>query len=107
MTIQSHSRTHPDLTQGCDYDCLVYQILGSVESIEAQTGTRPRFFCYPAGRVNAAVKTVLDQVGIVAAVTTQPGTLHVSDRLLDLPRVRVRGTTAIGEFAWWVQSYRE
>jgi peptidoglycan/xylan/chitin deacetylase (PgdA/CDA1 family) len=107
MSIQSHSRTHPDLSQGCDYDCLVYQILGSVQTIEAQTGTRPRFFCYPSGRYNDDVKTVLAQVGIVAAVTTQPGTLHTSDRLFDLKRVRVRGSTTLDDFAWMLSEWRE
>jgi peptidoglycan/xylan/chitin deacetylase (PgdA/CDA1 family) len=106
MSIQSHSRTHPDLSRGCDYDCLVYQILGSVETIEAEIGVRPRFFCYPGGRYNADILTVLEQVGIVAAVTTQGGTLHVSDRPLELARVRVRGTTQLGDFAWMVRDWR-
>ncbi|NDJ78630.1 MAG: polysaccharide deacetylase family protein [Chloroflexi bacterium] len=107
MSIQSHSRSHLDLTQGCNFDCLVFQLLGSVESIEAQIGERPRFFCYPSGRYDDAVLELLPEVGIVAAVTTQPGTLHVSDRPLELPRVRIRGTTDIDTFAWMVSSWRE
>jgi len=106
MSIQSHSRTHPDLSRGCDYDCLVYQILGSVQTIEAEIGIRPRVFCYPAGRYNREVMTVLEHVGIVAAVTTQGGTLHVSERPLQLHRVRVRGTTDLGDFAWMVRDWR-
>lgn len=107
MVIASHSRTHPDLTDGCDTDCLVYQILGSVETIEAEIGVRPRFFCYPGGRYDAAVQAVLEAVGIELAVTTRAGTLHTSDALLELPRVRVRGTTLIGELAWMVSEWRE
>jgi len=106
MSIQSHSRTHPDLTRGCDYDCLVYQVLGSVETIEAEIGVRPRFFCYPSGRYNAAAMTVLEQVGIAGAVTTGGGTLHVSERPLALARVRVRGTTDLDDFAWMVRDWR-
>ncbi|MBN1679550.1 MAG: polysaccharide deacetylase family protein [Anaerolineae bacterium] len=107
MSIQSHSRSHPDLADGCDYDCLVYQILGSVETIEAEIGERPLFFCYPSGRYNRDVQTVLSQVGILAAVTTHGSTLHVSDRLLELARVRMRGTTTITNFAWMVRDWRE
>lgn len=105
MSIQSHSRSHPDLSRGCDHDCLVYQVLGSVETIEAEIGVRPRFFCYPSGRYNREVMTVLEQVGIVAAVTTQGGTLHVSERPLELARVRVRGSTDLGDFAWMLRDW--
>lgn len=106
MAIESHSRSHPDLTDGCDADCLVWQIRGSIETIAAEIGIRPRFFCYPAGRQNATVRAALAQEGIVAAVTTQPGALHTSDRLLELPRVRIRGTTTLSEFAWLVAAWR-
>lgn len=106
MSIQSHSLSHPDLANGCDYDCLVYQILGSVETIQAETGIRPRFFCYPSGRYNDAVIQVAAQVGIVAAVTTHGGTLHTSDRLMELARVRIRGTTGVDTFEWLVSQWR-
>lgn len=107
MSIQSHSRSHPDLANDCDYDCLVYQILGSAETIAAQIGVRPRFFCYPSGRYNADVLTVVSQVGMVAAVTTHGGTLHTSDRPLELRRVRMRGTTTLDDFAWMMADWRE
>ncbi len=107
MSIQSHTRSHPNLAEGCDYDCLVWQILGSVEAIEAQIGQRPRFFCYPGGQYNDAALTVLKQVGIVGAVTTQSGTLHTSDRPLELKRVRMRGTTTISDLAWMVRDWRK
>ncbi len=107
MAIQSHSRSHPDLTVDCDYDCLVYQILGSVQTIEAEIGVRPRFFCYPSGRYDAAVLAVLDQVGIEAAVTTEAGTRHVSDRPLELRRARVRYTTQLSDLAWMLYDWTE
>ncbi len=107
MAIESHSRTHPDLTNGCDAECLAHQIAGSLEAIEAATGKRPRFFCYPGGRYDDAVLDVLESAGVLAAVTTQAGTRHTSDALLELRRVRVRGTTALSEFAWLVAAWRE
>jgi peptidoglycan/xylan/chitin deacetylase (PgdA/CDA1 family) len=107
MSIQSHTRSHQYLTDGCDYDCQVYQILGSVETIEAEIGIRPRFFCYPGGRYDDAVLPILEQVGIAAAVTTEAGTLHVSDRLLELKRARMRGTTTVYDLAWMVNDWRQ
>lgn len=107
MSIQSHTRSHPNLTAGCDHDCLVYQILGSVETIEAEIGERPRYLCYPGGRYDEAAMQIAAQAGIWAAVTTQPGTRHVSDRLLELPRARIRGTTTVDDLAWMVLTWQE
>jgi len=107
MSIQSHTRSHPDLTDACDHDCLVYQILGSLQTIEAEIGVRPRVLCYPGGRYDQTTLAVLEQVGIEAAVTTQAGTLQVSDRLLELPRARIRGTTQIADLAWMMNAWRE
>ncbi len=105
MSIQTHTRSHKYLDDGCDYDCLVYQILGSVQTIEAEIGIRPRFFCYPGGRYDASVLPVLNQIGIVGAVTTEAGTLHVSDRPLELKRARIRGTTTVDDLAWMMNSW--
>ncbi len=107
MTIASHTRSHPDLTDGCDYDCRIYQILGSVQTIEAEIGERPRFFCYPSGRYDDGVLDVLRSVGIEAAVTTEAGTLHTSDNLLELSRARMRNTTTIADLAWMVYQWTE
>jgi peptidoglycan/xylan/chitin deacetylase (PgdA/CDA1 family) len=107
MSIQSHTRSHHDLTDGCDHDCRIYEILGSVETIAAEIGIRPRFFCYPGGRYDDAVLPMLAQVGIVAAVTTQAGTLHVSDRPLELKRARMRGTTTVDDLAWIMNDWNE
>lgn len=107
MSIQSHTRSHPDLTDACDYDCLVYQVLGSVQTLEAEIGVRPRFFCYPGGRYNEEVLRVVRQVGLTAAVTTQAGTFHTSDQLLELSRARIRSTTTVDNLAWMVNTWRE
>src|SRR5260221_4335197 len=48
MSMQSHSRDQLDM-RNRDHDWLVYQILAPQETIEAHTGVRPRFFCYPSG----------------------------------------------------------
>lgn len=107
MSIESHTRSHIDLTNACDYNCLVYQILGSVQTIEAETGVRPRFFCYPSGRYNDDVLRVVKQVGFEAAVTTEAGTIHTSDQLLELSRARIRGTTTVDDLAWIMNVWRQ
>ena len=49
MSIESHGRNHANLA-GRDRDYLVWQALGSMETLQFELGVRPRFICYPAGR---------------------------------------------------------
>ena len=48
MSIESHGRNHVSL-KGKDQDYLVWQALGSLETIQHELGVRPRFVSYPAG----------------------------------------------------------
>ncbi|MEO0563377.1 MAG: polysaccharide deacetylase family protein, partial [Chloroflexota bacterium] len=72
MSMEAHTKNHPDLRER-PQDFLTYEILGSVESIEAYTGQRPRVFAYPGGRYDAAAVAVLSSTEILHAVTTEFG----------------------------------
>ncbi|MBL8163481.1 MAG: polysaccharide deacetylase family protein [Anaerolineae bacterium] len=98
MSIESHTKTHQDL-RNRDYDFLVYELLGSLESISAHTGHQPQVFSYPVGRYDDAVLSVLAQTDVLRAVTTQHGALHTSDNRLELPRLRVSGGTSVSGLA--------
>jgi peptidoglycan/xylan/chitin deacetylase (PgdA/CDA1 family) len=98
MRIESHSRTHIDLRKRSNA-VLVWELLGPVEQIEAYTGRRPRFFCYPTGKHDAAVIKILQDIGTNAAVTTDFGRTHrLADAML-WRRLRVRNTTTLEQFA--------
>ncbi len=98
MSIESHTKDHPNLRER-DNDFLIYQILGSVESIEAHTGHRPHMLAYPSGRWDAHVLAVLPEVGIWAAVVTEGGIEHTTDSIYLLRRVRISGETDLPMFA--------
>ncbi len=98
MRIESHTSDHFDL-RGRDSAFLIDQIQGSIERIEAHTGRRPRFFCYPSGRWDRGVIETLKALGIWAAVTTEGGIEHTSDATLLLRRVRISGATDLETFA--------
>ncbi len=91
MEIAPHTKTHQDL-RNRDYNFLVYEILGSWESIVAYTGQRPTAFSYPAGRYDEMTLDVTAQAPVALAVTTQSGRLHTTDDLLELPRLRISST---------------
>ena len=90
MSMESHGYTHDDL-KGRSRDHLIWQMLGSKEAIEARTNKPVRFFCYPAGSYDALGIQVLHELDYWAAVTTQFGAEHRSDRLFELKRLRIHG----------------
>ena len=98
MRIESHGRTHRELRDR-GFQFLVWEVLGPIEQIEAYTGKRPRFFCYPVGHYDAAVIRMLKSVGTLAAVTTEYGAEHRLSDAYTWKRLRVRNTTSLPQFA--------
>lgn len=94
MSIEAHTKTHRDL-RGRDYDFLVYEILGSLESIEAHTGNPAHMFAYPSGRYDGKTLEVLQQMPVWRAVTTQQGAYHTTDNLLEVTRLRISGNLSV------------
>ncbi len=75
MRIEPHSKTHADLTAR-EREDIVYEVLGSTETIAAHIGERPRFFCYPGGRYNETTLEVVAELDFWGAVTTASGDWH-------------------------------
>jgi peptidoglycan/xylan/chitin deacetylase (PgdA/CDA1 family) len=92
MSIESHGRNHVSL-QNKDRDYLIWQALGSLETIQYELGVRPRFVSYPAGEYDPLTLEVFQSAGYWAGLTTNQGATHRSDELFRLHRVRVRGST--------------
>ena len=97
MRIEPHSKNHPDLS-GRERDFLIYQMLGSQETIAAHIGYTPRYFAYPGGRYDELAMQVLDELGYWGAVTTMGGKWHGYNDRFEWTRVRVRRTTPLPEF---------
>jgi peptidoglycan/xylan/chitin deacetylase (PgdA/CDA1 family) len=70
---------------------LIYEVLGSIESLAYYTGTTPRMFSYPVGRYDDFTLRVFADMPIWRAMTTAPGMLHTTDNDLEMSRVRVPG----------------
>ncbi len=98
MDMESHTKTHPDL-RGRSYDFLVYELLGSAQSLEAYTGKTPHMFAYPSGQYDDETLTVLKTLSVWRAVTTNPGITATTDNRLELPRQRIHNYTGVDQLA--------
>jgi peptidoglycan/xylan/chitin deacetylase (PgdA/CDA1 family) len=98
MDIECHARVHDNLPENDDAR-LVWQVLGCREAIESEIGQRPRFVAYPSGRFDDRVAAFFASDNYWGGISTQQGTLHSSDALFQLKRLRVRNTTTVESLA--------
>ncbi|WCB95080.1 hypothetical protein DSM104299_03822 [Baekduia alba] len=96
--IDDHTTTHPDLTR-VSARRLRAEVAGSRAAIRRALGVDPRFFCYPYGRTNAAVRRAVAAAGFKAATTIRPGLATARQDRLALPRIVVRRTMRPAEVA--------
>jgi peptidoglycan/xylan/chitin deacetylase (PgdA/CDA1 family) len=87
----SHSRDHPDL-EGRPVDYLVWQALGGAEAIQEHLGYHPRWIAYPSGRYDDQVMAVYRSAGYWGGLATRQGATHTLEQIMELRRVRVRGS---------------
>ncbi|MEP7293414.1 MAG: polysaccharide deacetylase family protein, partial [Chloroflexota bacterium] len=78
-----------------DQDFLIYEMLGSIESLQAYTGKTPHMFSYPVGHYDDATLAVARSLPIWRAVTTDNGDLLTTDNRLELPRLRIHDYTGV------------
>ncbi len=86
--VDAHTFTHPDLTH-VDAARLWQEVNGSRVSIRHTYGIPVDFFCYPAGRYDAAVLAAVRRAGYEGATTTQLGLARPSSNPYLLDRIRV------------------
>jgi peptidoglycan/xylan/chitin deacetylase (PgdA/CDA1 family) len=98
MRVEPHSKTHLDLRKK-ERALLLYEILGSQETIAAHTGYIPRYFAYPSGRYDSPVIDILSELDFWGAVTTVSGSWHGYDDRYEWTRQRVRFRTNLNLFS--------
>jgi peptidoglycan/xylan/chitin deacetylase (PgdA/CDA1 family) len=91
MSVQAHSVTHSDMTRVTPAQ-LRRELVEPRQRLEETIGRPVRFLAYPSGRYNSAVLAAARDAGYEVAVTTSHAHNHASARMLDLGRVRARGT---------------
>jgi peptidoglycan/xylan/chitin deacetylase (PgdA/CDA1 family) len=90
MDFEPHSKTHPDL-RGKPHDFLVWEILGSAQTVAAHIGRSPRFFAFPSGWYDEELISFLKEIEFWGAVTTWYGWDHTWEERFQLQRIRING----------------
>jgi peptidoglycan/xylan/chitin deacetylase (PgdA/CDA1 family) len=101
--IDAHTVTHADLT-GLDPTQLRFEVSGSRATLRKLFGQPVAFFCYPAGRYNAAVIAAVRAAGFLGATTENPGLATPTDAFT-LARIRVDSTDGVAGLAAKMQRY--
>jgi peptidoglycan/xylan/chitin deacetylase (PgdA/CDA1 family) len=86
--IDAHTLTHVDLTT-VDSAQLVHEVAGSRAWLHRAFGVPADFFCYPAGRYDAAVEAAVHAAGYLGATTTNAGIASHHGDPYAMPRLRV------------------
>jgi len=95
--IEPHTKTHEQL-QGRDRDFQLYQMLGSIQTVQAHIGVQPRFFNYPSGKYDDLTLQLAREMNLWGGVSVNFGRTHTLASRYTLARVRVNGQGTLAEF---------
>jgi peptidoglycan/xylan/chitin deacetylase (PgdA/CDA1 family) len=83
------------------------QLSQSRQQVEAWSGHRCRFFCYPDGGVSAGAAALVHECGYAAAVSTQRGLNYRGDNLMTLCRIDLPSSGTAGELVAEVSGLKD
>jgi len=88
MAIENHTSRHIEFTNiSRDEKAMIIQ--EGIDALKEKVGVDSKFVCYPVGRYDEETIEVEKELGIKAAVTTEPGISSISDGIYSLKRVRM------------------
>jgi len=102
MEIGSHTMNHWELNNRARA-FLDAEIGRSKALIEARLGVTVTSFCYPSGKYDARTIESLKANGYFGATTEISGAYQATSDIYELKRIRVRGSYAVSDFAYWLK----
>jgi peptidoglycan/xylan/chitin deacetylase (PgdA/CDA1 family) len=98
VEIGAHTRSHPSLAHILR-GLMTPEIAGARTQLEERIGAPVRSFAYPFGDLSSAACDEVERAGYDAACCSRSGVVDPSAPLFALPRIEVRGTDSLLEFA--------
>lgn len=96
--LEPHTKTHASMA-GQPKPFVIYEILGSKQTVEYYTGRSTYFFAYPGGDYDAQAQQVLRDLGFWGAVTTDFARTHTLQNPYIYGRVRINGGETLLDFS--------
>lgn len=97
MALGAHTLTHPSLPD-LDDAALEREVGACADRIEAETGTRPKTFCYPRGRFDERSREAVVRAGYGLALSTLPGAVSCDDDPFTLRRTFIARDDRLRDF---------
>lgn len=106
MGFEPHSKTHPDL-RGRSHDFLVWEILGSAQTVQAHTARYPRFFAYPSAKFDNEMVAFLQEINFWGALVTWVAPSQSWENRYQWGRIRVSGGDSVELIADRIKRFEE
>lgn len=98
VRIYNHTTTHAALGL-IDQDQIIKEVTTANKALKTNLGINNDIVVYPYGSYNDLAIQTLQQLGMIAAVSTDPGTNDCISNIMKLPRVRV-GNEPIEDYGY-------
>jgi peptidoglycan/xylan/chitin deacetylase (PgdA/CDA1 family) len=95
--IDSHTINHLDVTTLSPRD-LRHEVSDSRTMLQREFGIPVDFFCYPAGKFDAASIAAVKQAGYLGATTVETGLAAADEDPDKLPRIRIDGSDSLDAY---------
>ncbi len=95
--IGSHSVSHRKLTLLPLADA-EWEVRTCKATIEQGVGKPVKFFCYPAGAYNPAIRNAVKAAGYAGACSVKPGPVRAGQDSFGLQRTEISGFDSLGDF---------
>ena len=95
--VDSHTINHLDVSTLSGAE-LEHEVADSRAMLQKEFGIPVDFFCYPAGKFDAASIAAVKAAGYLGATTVQDGLAAPDEDPYELPRVRIDGTDSLDAF---------
>jgi peptidoglycan/xylan/chitin deacetylase (PgdA/CDA1 family) len=103
ISFGSHTLTHPFLPNIESDQLLKKEILGSKNELEKVLGAPVDTFCYPMGRFDPRVESMVKDSGYKMGVVTNPGRKFSSQDIFAIKRLRI-SENARNMFIFWFET---
>jgi peptidoglycan/xylan/chitin deacetylase (PgdA/CDA1 family) len=105
ITIGDHTRHHPQLAK-CSATQSWEELTGGKSDLETQLHITVRHLAYPSGSYSTTTLEQARKIGFATAVTVRRGINERADKLLELPRIFVKGDASLDDLIAGLEGQR-